>query len=113
MWTKESIKSLIESSNPVTARKAIERGVIAIYERQTADEKSTETTRHHNHVGFQACDARRGSYYAKWVISGKHLTGLHFDKAKAIVTRYAGQLAQIANEKAETQCNLNLEQVRI
>ena len=103
MWTKESIKALINSTNPVTARKAIERGVVAIYERQTQDEKSTETTRHHNNVGFQACDARRGSCYAKWVASGRHLTGGHYDKAKAMVTRYAGQLANIANEKV--QCN--------
>jgi len=101
MWTKESIQALINSTNPDTARKAIERGILAIYERQTADEKAESRTKHHNNIGFDGIRGKRGSYYARWLLAGKHLTGQHYSRAKDIVLYHAGQLARIANEKAQ------------
>lgn len=92
-WTVESIVTLLQSND-----RAVERGILAIYNRQTQDEKSTDTTRHTNNVGFSGADASRGSYYARWIMSGRHLTGEHLSKARAIALKYRGQLLQIATQ---------------
>ena len=94
-WTTEAITELLRSNN-----RAVERAIVAIFNRQTNDEKSIEATRHSNSVGFSASDARRGTYYAKWILSGKHLSGPHLDKARGIAIKYRGQLADIAASKS-------------
>jgi hypothetical protein len=91
-WTREAIENLIRT-NP----RAVERAMVAIWERQTADEQSTDTTRHSNGIGFSGWTARSGSYYAGWVRSGRSLTGKHLDKARRIALHHAGQLTRIAN----------------
>ena len=92
IWTREDIVALLNTSD-----RAVERGVVAIWQRQTADEQSTDTTRHSNGVGFSGWSAHSGSYYAKWVESGRRLTGKHLDKARKIVLHHAAQLTRIAN----------------
>lgn len=92
IWTREDIVSLLNTSD-----RAVERGVVAIWQRQTADEQSTDTTRHSNGIGFSGWSAHSGSYYAKWVESGRRLTGKHLDKARKIVLHHAAQLTRIAN----------------
>ena len=92
IWTREDIVSLLNTSD-----RAVERGVVAIWQRQTADEQSTDTTRHSNGIGFSGWSASSGSYYAKWVESGRRLTGKHLDKARKIVLHHAAQLTRIAN----------------
>lgn len=92
IWTREDIVSLLNTSD-----RAVERGVVAIWQRQTADEQSTDTTRHNNGIGFSGWSAHSGSYYAKWVESGRRLTGKHLDKARKIVLHHAAQLTRIAN----------------
>lgn len=89
--TKEQIKSLLLSSD-----RAVERAMCALYARQTADERSSGTTQHLNGRGFNAFDANTGSYYARWVQSGRRLTGRHLVKARAMALRYLGQLAEVA-----------------
>ena len=93
-WTPETIKSLLDRSNA-----AVERAVVAIFRRQTADEREAAQTRHHNNQGFAACHAHRGTYYAQWVLSGRHLDGRHLEKARRMVRRYAGQLCEIATAR--------------
>ena len=90
-WTPEEIRALLDRS-----LEAVERAVVAIYRRQTADEKEAYETKHHNRVGFAACHARLGTYYAKWILSGRHLSGSHVERARRMVRHYAGQLYQIA-----------------
>jgi len=92
-WTREEIETLVNTSN-----RAVERAMVAIWERQTADEQGSDTTRHHNGIGFSGWTARSGSYYAKWVLGGGTLTGKHLVKARRIALHHAGQLARIANE---------------
>ena len=92
IWTREDIVSLLNTSD-----RAVERGVVAIWQRQTADEQSTDTTRHSNGIGFSGWSAHSGSYYAKWVESGRRLTGKHLDKARKITLHHAAQLTRIAN----------------
>lgn len=90
-WTPEAIKALLDSSDA-----AVERAVVAIFKRQTDDEQVREETRHRNGVGFAACHAHRGSYYARWILAGRHLSGQHLDKARRMVRWYARQLCEIA-----------------
>jgi hypothetical protein len=101
-WTPETIKSLLDS-NP----KAVERAVVAIYRRQTDDERQQETTRHHNNVGYSAFHAPLGSYYAKWVLAGRHLTGRHLERARCMMQRYAGQLYQIIQARQGQESELS------
>jgi hypothetical protein len=92
IWTREDIVALLNTND-----RAVERGIVAIWQRQTADEQGSDTTRHSNGVGFSGWSARSGSYYAKWVESGRRLTGKHLDKARKIALHHVGQLTRIAN----------------
>jgi len=94
-WTPETIDALL-AANP----RAVERAITALFARQTADERSTETTRHSNARGFNAADARKLSFVAKFLGEGKHLKTETCVRYVAIVRKYRAQLADIANEKA-------------
>lgn len=94
-WTKERILEKLEQFP-----KWVERGIVAIYEKQTNEEQATENTRYYNNVGFSAFHAKQGSYYAKWILSGKHLSGPHLHKARKMIKHYAQQLVDIANKRA-------------
>ena len=93
-WNEAKIRKLLNESNT-----AVERAIVAIFDRQTADEKATSDTRHTNRRGFSACHAKRGSYYGRWVKSGKRLTGDHLTKAREIALHYVSQLLDIATTK--------------
>jgi hypothetical protein len=81
--------------------RAVDRAVLALFSRQTLDEQATGMTKHSNGIGVNAVHARPISYYAAWVRSGRWLTGKHRNTALNIVRRYAGQLADIANSRAQ------------
>lgn len=93
-WDRASIRAMLGRSN-----KAVEKAVVAIYKRQLNDEQRIHETIHRNNVGFNHADARKGSYYAAWVLEGKQLTGEHLVKARAMILKYGRQLADIANGK--------------
>jgi len=80
---------------------AVERAIVAIYKRQTLDEQNSETTIHTNGVGFSGADVRNGTYYAKWILSGKRLNGKFLDKARVMAHKYMKQLVAIAHENEE------------
>jgi hypothetical protein len=90
-WTADGIRQLLDRSD-----RAVERAVVAIYERQTTDEQDVGETRHRNGRGFASCHAHLGSYYAKWVLSGRHLDGNHILRARRMMRWYAGQLLEVA-----------------
>lgn len=94
IWNRSEIENLLISNDT-----AVERGIVAIFQRQTADEKSTESTNHHNNVGFSGWTAKKGSYYAKWILSGRRLTGHHLEKARKITLHHAIQITKIANKE--------------
>jgi hypothetical protein len=89
-----SIRDLLLKSD-----KAVERALVAIYARQTADEKQSHVTKHTNNVGFNKPDSNYCTYLAKWCLKGKSLSGKHLQQGRARVLKYAGQLAAIANAK--------------
>ena len=93
-WTKETVRELLLRND-----RAVERGVMSIYAKQTEDEKSSEHTKHHNNVGFSGCHGHMGSYYAKWLMSGRHLNGAHLVKARKMMLKYSGQLVKIIEGK--------------
>jgi hypothetical protein len=78
---------------------AVEAAMVALYQRQTEDERSSKTTKHSNGRGFNYHHAQRGSYYARWVQGGRHLTGHHLNSAREMAIFYARQLGEIAEEK--------------
>lgn len=74
-----------------------EKALVTIHKFQTADEKATEATRVYNGVGFSGFDARSCSYMAKWIMSGKHLSGKFLARAFRMAPKYAEQLRKIAD----------------
>ena len=92
-WTRSEIEDMVRT-NPL----AVERAMVALLSRQTQDEQTQGSTRHNNRKGFAACNSKRGTYYAKWVQSGRQLTGQHLEKAQKIALFHAGQLTDIANK---------------
>lgn len=91
-WTRGQIIKLLRERNS-----AVEKGIVRIYQLQTRDEQRSDTTKYRNNVGFSAADAKRGSKCATWVLSGRHLSGWHLDKARDLCVKYSGQLTDIAN----------------
>ena len=91
-WTRTEIETLINTND-----RAVERAMVAIWERQTRDEQAVETTRHHNGIGFSGWTAKSGTYFANWVQSGRTLSGKHLVKARKIALYHAGQLTDFAN----------------
>jgi hypothetical protein len=94
MWTKESIVALLDRSDV-----AVERAILAIYRRQTLDEQSSSETKHRNGIGFSGAHAPLGTYYAKWILSGRRLSGKHLVKARNMTKHYVAQLLQEAESK--------------
>ena len=92
VWTRGEIEAMLR-----TQAAAVERAMVAIWERQTMDEQVTQNVKHNNGRGFSHWSARSGTYYAGWVRSGRRLTGKHLDKARRIALHHAGQLTDFAN----------------
>ena len=84
----------------------VEKAILVLYERQTADEQAGGETRHDNNQGFTSADARRMSFVAEWLRKSKRN---HLSREKALGTygrrlqKYAGQLARIALAKTPPQ----------
>lgn len=92
--TIDEAKNLIQTSD-----RAVMRAMVALYNLQTEAEKHTGKTTNLNGVGFSGAHSRRGTYYAKWCLSGRDLTGHHLENARKIALRYTRQLATIATNK--------------
>ena len=94
-FNRDSILSLILSND-----RAVERAMVVLYLRQTADEQEASDTKHTNRRGFSVSNASKGTYFARWVISGNRLSGHHLDRARKIAKIHVGQLVEEANIKA-------------
>lgn len=91
-WTRTQINNLL-NTNPA----AVERAMVRLYDLQTKDEKANGGTRWNNGQGFAANAGKRGTYYARWVLGGRQLTGVHLERARSIALRHSMQLVNIAN----------------
>lgn len=83
------------------------RGIVAIYERQTADEQQSETTEEHNAMGFNGTDAKFGTSLAKQILAGRSLSIKQAQAARKMMRKYAGQLVKCAKEKAALTSPVN------
>jgi hypothetical protein len=93
-WNKETVTTLLMSNS-----KAVEHAILVVYKNQTADEQRSETVKYHNGEGFLPMHARRGTYYANWINSGKHLNGRHLEIARTMTLKYTRQLIDAINAK--------------
>lgn len=100
-YTADTIRALL-AADP----RAVERAILALYARQTADEQETEATRHDNGAGFNAADARRLSFIATRLQGGMHLRTDTCQRYLPRVAKYARQLADIANANAARKAAL-------
>lgn len=100
----EYIRALLDRSDY-----AVERAILAIFNRQTEDEKVGKTTIHSNGVGFSGFDSSTGTYYAKWILGGNKLTGKHLVRGRKMAHKYVRQLSEIASLNMAKQ---RLEQLR-
>jgi hypothetical protein len=94
VWTKAEILDKIENN-----QQWLERAILAIYARQTADEQNLAETRYFNQVGFSAADARYFTYVAGWLKSGRSLSGHYVEKSRKRIKKYWRQLVEIANSR--------------
>lgn len=94
LWNKDSILRLLDTND-----RAVERAIVVLFDRQTVDEQRDSDTKHLNHRGFRANHASKGSYYARWVRSGRQLTGHHLDNARKIAKHYHRQLLEAIEAK--------------
>lgn len=102
-WTKEQIKLRLETDDWW-----VSRAVVAIFNKQTEQEKSSEQTTEHNKVGFSAFDATILTSFAKQILkwdreeNSKYsfpLSPKQLVMARKKIVKYAGQLAKIANKE--------------
>jgi|307.fasta_scaffold63554_2 hypothetical protein len=94
-WTAARVLRTFDGPN---ADYNIERAIVALYTRQTAQEQAQGGTLHDNAIGFNGPDGGKLSYYARWLSSGRHLDGKFKDDAHQRIRKYARQIADLANE---------------
>lgn len=92
-WTPEAIEALL-TRQP----RAVERAIVALYQRQTAAERAEGVTAERNGVGFDGSDAYTFSFVAERLAEGTHLRAETLERYLPRVLKYCNQLAQIANE---------------
>lgn len=100
VYEKEFIREKLETNDVW-----LYRGILAIYDRQTQDEKRINDTVDRNGVGFNAFDADIMSSFAKVLMEKRDLgypLSLSVKQksiARRVMKKYAGQLARIANNE--------------
>lgn len=77
----------------------VELALVAIFNRQTADEQATNTTSNNNARGFNGLDAEFGSSLAKTIIKYGRLSPNQSVYASKLVTKYWKQLIEVAETK--------------
>lgn len=82
------------------------RALVALNDRQTADEQRTETTRYRNDRGFRPAHAKRGTSMAQFYLRTGFLTPRQkawwratTGSGKTRIEIYANQLLKVAAEK--------------
>lgn len=100
--TKSEIIELLRTND-----KAIIRAIIVLNERQTEDEQAIGATRHSNGMGFSAAHAAIGTSMANFYKKNNYLSQKQIDywrkptaSGRMKIEIYAGQLLEIAKEKA-------------
>lgn len=98
-FTKDMILDALDRSP-----KFVERSLLALYERQTADEQDGALTAHQNGAGFSGPDAFILTEFSKWCLrsqrpEGERLTPKQLELTRKKLTRYTRQLIEVAEER--------------
>lgn len=91
-WTKETIKAKLAVDD-----RWLLRGLVAIYNKQTEDEKAVGVTAHDNGIGFNGVDAEILTSIAQQNIARGSVSPKQLAIVRKKMMKYAGQLAKIAN----------------
>lgn len=91
---RDELSELLNKNN-----RAVERAIVVLFERQTQDEQNIEDAIYRNNQGFSGSTVKRGSYYARWIMSGKHLSGKYLDNARKIAQLHIRQLVDLTKIK--------------
>ena len=101
--TVESIRQMLRTND-----KWLAKALVALNERQTRDEQSSEITKYNNGMGFRPAHARMGSSMAKFYTRNGYLSERQvgywrrkMKDGKMRIEIYAGQLLLVAEEKAK------------
>lgn len=102
--TRESLLDLLNSPKQTAV---IGRALVALFNRQVEDEKSSNTTTHRNGIGFTPADARSGTITAKYFLKHKNLLDWQVDRWMQTsdstgfprISKYFRQLNEIAIQK--------------
>lgn len=70
--------------------------ICRIYDRQTADEKQVNHTKHDNGIGFQQCDAKFGGFIARLHRSGRKPFADRMVRVRRMAVKYRTQLAVLS-----------------
>lgn len=107
MVTKSSLINMLETADQEKLARIVGRACVALFRRQTEDEKAINCAKHNNNRGFTQADARQGSITAKYFI--KHGTLLEWQinqwlkidvRGTPRIVKYWKQLAEEAAKKA-------------
>lgn len=106
--TRDSLQKMLDNADAVKRQHIVGRALVALFERQTEDEKRVNDTKVHNNIGFQGCDAKGGSITAKTYLARRSLENWQVERwtrkganGYARLCKYAGQLNEIAVAKAQ------------
>jgi hypothetical protein len=102
--TRESLLTLLNAPRERQIQ-VVGRALVALFRRQTEDERYNNVTKHDNSVGFSAPDAKSGTLCAKAFLKRGTLEDwqlakwMRLENGRPRIVKYANQLNQIALEK--------------
>lgn len=77
------------------------RGLLVIYDMQTAEEQVVGETVEHNKVGFSGVDANILSSFAQQIHFGRKMSQKQMELIFKKMPKYAGQLYKISKQKGQ------------
>ena len=95
--TKKEIKNLFKTKLGTDANWAV-KGMLKIYEFQTATEQQIGTTKDHNDVGFSGCDAEILSSFCEQVKKGRTLSEKQMALVFKKMPKYWNQLSKLSDQ---------------
>ena len=91
-WTAEQMANFIQNND-----KVLYGALLALYDCQTSDEKSSQETRYTNNVGFNGADSRFLSSVAESLKKYGSLTDKQKYTTRKKIAKYIGQITNLAN----------------
>lgn len=100
IYNKGDMRELFGSPDSISWRQDAARvkALLYLYDFQTEDEQHSNTTHHHNKMGFNGTDAGLLSSFAQQIINRKFLSDKQMALLRRKIVKYAGQIARVANE---------------